>query len=67
MNDLIFKVEEWTPDDRHVAEVLATSTNVLVGRAAFDAAVKLRPRAIIVYRHGARVIAEHRPVKQIGS
>jgi hypothetical protein len=37
-------------------EVLARANNLIVGRAAYETAVKLYPKDLIHYRHGARVI-----------
>ena len=61
MSNLLFKVEQWTSDDMHVDEVVAVSVNVLVARAAWEAAVELRPSSIMRLRHGSRVICEHLP------
>jgi hypothetical protein len=38
-------------------EVLARAANLIVGRAAFETAVRLYPRDTIQYRDGARIIA----------
>ena len=35
---------------------LARAGNLLVGRAAYEAAARMYPRDLIEYRHGARVI-----------
>lgn len=50
--ELPFKVVRTNGHD----EVLARSTNLLIGRAAFEKAVELYPKDIIHLRHGARVI-----------
>ena len=47
--DLRFAVEEWTAD-QHVSEVLARASNVLVARAAFEEAARLRPTARLTLR-----------------
>jgi hypothetical protein len=57
VTELPFKVEAWTKAGT-VDRVLATATNVVIGRAAYDAAVQLYPDAQITLRQGARVIAE---------
>lgn len=54
--DLDFKVEEWDERGIHIRYVLAMCTNVLIGHAAFDEAVKQRPNRPITLRIGARVI-----------
>jgi len=38
-------------------EVIARANNLLVGRAAYETAVRLYPRDTIQYRDGARIIA----------
>jgi hypothetical protein len=38
-------------------EVIARANNLLVGRAAYETAVRLYPRDLIMYRDGARIIA----------
>ena len=37
-------------------EVLARANNLIVGRAAYETAVRLYPNDLIHYRHGARII-----------
>jgi hypothetical protein len=62
-SDFHFAVEQWTQDDLHVEEVMAKCRSVLVANAAFEAAVKQRPRSLIYLRNGTRVLARHEPVK----
>jgi hypothetical protein len=57
LDDLEFRVEQWDAADAHIEELLAAAGNVTVARAAFNAAVHLRPQARIQLRHRARVIA----------
>lgn len=54
-NDLPFIVELRDVDGRMM--IGAAADNAIVGRAAFDAWVNLRPNVEIVFRHKARVIA----------
>ena len=51
-DELPFKVVRTNSDD----EVLARSVNLLLGRAAYETAVRLYPNDRIDYRCGARVI-----------
>ena len=51
-DELPFKVVRTNSDD----EVLARSVNLLLGRAAYETAVRLYPKDRIDYRCGARVI-----------
>jgi hypothetical protein len=57
--DLPFKVERWNADDSHIEGVIAAADNVIVARAAFEAAVKAHPAARITLRDGIRVIEQH--------
>jgi hypothetical protein len=57
---LEFRVEVWDDYDDLVVELVALANNVLVARAAYDAAVKMRPSANLVLRQGARVIKKAR-------
>jgi hypothetical protein len=50
--DLPFKVVRTNAED----EVLARAVNLLLGRAAYETAVRLYPRDKIDYRCGARMI-----------
>jgi hypothetical protein len=38
-------------------EILALATNLIIGRAAYETAVRLFPKDTIQYRDGARIIA----------
>lgn len=60
-DDLPFTVEEWTADETARVEVLARTGNLLIARAAFEAAARLRPTRTILCRDGARVVARHTP------
>jgi hypothetical protein len=56
--ELPFKVEAWSQKGQNIDRLIATATNVLVARAAYEAAVQLYPGQNITLRQGARVIAE---------
>jgi hypothetical protein len=51
--DLPFRVTRVNSDD----EVLARAADLIVGRAAYETAVRLYPKDLIQYRDGARIIA----------
>jgi hypothetical protein len=51
--DLPFKIVRINSHD----EVLACAANLIVGRAAYETAVRMFPRDTIQYRNGARIIA----------
>jgi hypothetical protein len=42
-------------------EVLAQAANLLIGRAAFETAMRMDPRDLIKYRRGAQVIERSEP------
>jgi hypothetical protein len=52
--DLPFNVVRVNSHD----EVLARAANLIVGRAAYETAVRLFPKDPIQYRNGAQIIAE---------
>ena len=51
--DLPFRVIRVNSED----EIIARANNLLIGRAAYETAVRLYPRGLIQYRDGARIIA----------
>jgi hypothetical protein len=60
--DLPFRVIRVNSDD----EVIARANNLIVGRAAYETAVRLYPRDTIQYRDGARIIARSNCEKPLG-
>jgi hypothetical protein len=61
MADETFGVTVVETDDAEsgIIEVMARCCNVPIGRGAFEAAIKLRPRSRILLKDGARVIERH--------
>jgi hypothetical protein len=55
--DLPFKVVRTNSYD----EILARAANLLVGRAAYETAIRLFPNDPIQYRNGAQIIARSDP------
>jgi len=55
--DLPFRVIRVNSQD----EVIARANNLLVGRAAYETAVRLYPKDTIQYRDRARIIARSEP------
>lgn len=51
--ELPFKVVRTNGHD----EVLARAANLIMGRAAYETAVRMFPEDLIHYRHGAQIIA----------
>ena len=63
MNELdaiLFRVEVWSFNDDHV-ELMAVAKNVMVARAAYEAALKERPDRIVRLRNKAMVLDERFP------
>jgi hypothetical protein len=52
--DLPFKVVRTTS----YAEVVARATNLVLGRAAYESALKLYPQDTVQYKYGATIIAQ---------
>lgn len=55
MEELPFKVVRTSSHD----EVLARAINLILGRAAYETAIRLFPTDIIQYRNGAQIIARN--------
>jgi hypothetical protein len=55
--DLPFRVIRVNSED----EVQARAANLIIGRAAYETAVRLFPKDTIRYRNGAQVIARSEP------
>jgi hypothetical protein len=53
---LHFAVERWTSDDKHIAEVIARCSRIVVARAALDSAIAEYPGCIITLSQGGRLI-----------
>jgi len=58
--DLPYMVEQWDDIDSHVEELIALAGDFNVARAAFDEAVKRRPRRIVTLRQKTRLLADSR-------
>ena len=54
-----YKVERWDWKDDHVEEVVASASLIMIGHAAFHAAVEQYPRNRLTLRQGARVILKY--------
>jgi hypothetical protein len=54
-----YKVERWDWKDEHVEEIVASASLIMIGHAAFHAAVEQYPRARLTLRQGARVILKY--------
>ena len=58
MEELPFTIEEWDAEGLHRLQIVARAP--AVGWAAYRETVAMRPQAHILFRHGIRVMAEHR-------
>jgi hypothetical protein len=54
-----YKVERWDSHDAHVEEIVATASLIVIGHAAFHAAIEQYPRSRLTLRQGARVILKY--------
>jgi hypothetical protein len=59
--EFTFMVDEWDDEGSKIVEVIGGANNGLVARAAYEAAVKLRPNANITLRQGALVMEKTKP------
>jgi hypothetical protein len=55
------RVELWDRYDQHVRWVVAATSSIVIGNAAFDVAVATHPNERLMLRQGIRVIREHVP------
>ena len=51
-----YRIDVWTTDGESIVEHLAGLENLIVARAAYRAACKRWPKAVITLRQGARVV-----------
>jgi hypothetical protein len=56
-----FKIEQTEKDDDRVIWLIAVSDNLMVARAAFDAAVQHHPRGRWQLRQGTRIVDRYEP------
>jgi hypothetical protein len=54
--DLPYRVEVWDSTETQFEQVLAVTSSATIGYAAFYAAVREFPSAVIVLRHKGRVV-----------
>jgi hypothetical protein len=47
-----YKVERWDGQDAHVEEIVASASLIMIGHAAFHAAVEQYPRSRLTLRQG---------------
>ena len=64
LDAFLFRVEVWSFNDDHVDELMAVVKNVMVARAAYEAALQERPDRIVRLRNKAMVLAERFPMKR---
>jgi hypothetical protein len=58
IEELGFVVEQWSPDESRIEEVLARIGNVMVARIAWLEAVRQRPGRRVLLRQATRVLAD---------
>ena len=54
-----YKVERWDWKDLHVEEIVASASLIMIGQAAFHAAVDEYPGARLTLRQSARVVLKY--------
>jgi hypothetical protein len=59
MHELHFRIEQWDVGYAHIERTIAAADNLIVARAAFDAAARQYPRLHLTLRDRARVIGWH--------
>jgi hypothetical protein len=59
-DELDYLVEMYSDLDRRFV-LIAASASLLVGRAAFEEAVRIYPTKSLMFRHRARIIAQRSP------
>jgi hypothetical protein len=60
-SNLQIHVELWDRYDKHIRWVIAATSSIVIGNAAFDVAVSVHPQERVLLRQGIRVIREHVP------
>jgi hypothetical protein len=59
--NLGIRVELWDRNDQRIRWVVAATSSIMIGNAAFDVAVATHPNERLMLRQGARVIREYLP------
>jgi hypothetical protein len=60
-SNLQIHVELWDWYDKHIRWVIAATSSIVIGNAAYDVAVSVHPQERVLLRQGIRVIREHVP------
>jgi hypothetical protein len=60
-SNLQIRVELWDRYDKHIRWVIAATSSIVIGNAAYDVAVSVHPQERVLLRQGIRVIREHVP------
>jgi hypothetical protein len=58
-------VELWDRYDKHIRWVIAATSSIIIGNAAFDVAVSIHPQERVLLRQGMRVIRQHKPKSDV--
>jgi hypothetical protein len=59
--NLQIHVELWDRYDKQIRWVIAATSSIVIGNAAFDVAVSIHPQERVLLRQGSRVIRQHAP------
>src|ERR1700733_14346263 len=60
-SNLSFHIELWDRYDQHIRWVIAATSSIVIGNAAYDVAVSLHPQERVLLRQGIRVVRKHEP------
>ena len=51
----------WDRFDKHIRWVVAATSSITIGNAAYDVAVSMHPQERVLLRQGIRVLRKHEP------
>jgi hypothetical protein len=63
-SNLSFHIELWDRYDQHIRWVIAATSSIVIGNAAYDVAVSLHPQERVLLRQGIRVVRKHEPNRE---
>jgi hypothetical protein len=66
-SNLSFHIELWDRYDQHIRWVIAATSSIVIGNAAYEVAVSLHPQERVLLRQGIRVVRKHEPNRDDGN
>jgi hypothetical protein len=61
IGNLQYHIELWDRRDQHIRWLIAATSSMTIGNAAFDVAISMHPNERLMLRQGTRVLREHAP------